>query len=246
MWKKVSDRSAFEAKAKKQKATYEAKMEKYRKSSNYKKFQKEMLAWKIHSTKKPFRADPNAPKRNLSAYMIYGASVRSKIIKENPDMEVTEVMREQSVWWKGLSESERAPWNTNAAAAKKKYIAQVERYMKTADYRKYDKEKEAYKQEMLEKRNKLMGVKKRARTPTKSAKSPSKKKQKKRTTRRSRTPKASKSRSASRKSRTPKAPKSRRRASSSRSASRRSTSRKSRTPKASKSRSARRSTSRKA
>merc|ERR1719273_1335752 len=120
MWKKVSDRSAFDAKAKKQKTTYEAKMEKYRKSSNYKKFQKEMLAWKIHATKKPFRADPNAPKRNLSAYMIYGAAVRSKIVKENPDMEVTEVMREQSVRWKGLSESERVPWAAKAAAAKKK------------------------------------------------------------------------------------------------------------------------------
>merc|ERR550525_2175731 len=82
------------------------------KTSNYKKFQMEILAWKIHETKKPFRQDPNAPKRNLSAYMLYGASVRKQILKENPDMEAKDVMREQSVWWKGLSEKERAPWNS--------------------------------------------------------------------------------------------------------------------------------------
>merc|ERR1719273_2486589 len=219
MWKKVSNRAEFEAKSKKQRATYASKMEKYMKTSNYKKFQMEILAWKIHETKKPFRQDPNAPKRNLSAYMLYGASVRKQIVKENPDMEAKDVMKEQSVWWKGLSEKERAPWNAKAAAGKKKYAAQVERYMKTGDYQKYSKEKDAYKQEMLEKRNRLMGVKKRARTPSKS-KSPARKRQKHRRTSRS----ASRRRSTSR---------------------RRRRSRRSRTPKSSKSRSARRSTSRK-
>merc|ERR1719266_1562526 len=171
MWKKVSDRSAFEAKAKKDKAAYTAKMEKYVKSASYKKHQVEMLAWKIHCTKKPFGKDPNAPKRSLSAYMLYAASVRDKIVKENPEMEASAVMKEQSVWWKGLSEKERTPWVSKAEAAKKKYQSQLERYMKTADYQKHVKAKEAYKQEMLEKRNKLMGIrKKRARTPTKLTK----------------------------------------------------------------------------
>merc|ERR1719189_3422422 len=90
-------------------------------------------------------------------------------------MEVKDVMREQSSWWKGLSEKDRAPWNAKAAAAKKKYASQVERYMKTADYQRHSKEKDAYKQEMLEKRNRLMGVKKRARTPSKASKSPARK-----------------------------------------------------------------------
>merc|ERR1719266_145713 len=219
LWKKVSsaERAPFEKKASAAKKTYHAKMEKYQKSSNYRKFQMTLLAWKIHETKKPFPRDPNAPKKATSAYMLYAGSVRSKIVKENPDMAVTEVMKEQGIWWKSLSSGEQGKWKTKAAAGKKKYDAVVARYMKTADYQKHVQAREAYKAEMLEKRNKLMGIKKRARTPTKAKgepKSPSKKKQKRRSARRSRTPKSSKSRSVSRRrsarrSRTPKASKSR-------------------------------------
>merc|ERR1719469_524463 len=203
-WKKVStsDRAPFDTKAASQKKTYHAKMEKYQKSANYRKFQMTTLAWKIHETKKPYPRDPNAPKRSTSAYMLYAASVRSKIVTENPDIAVTEVMREQSVWWKSLSEGETKKWKDKAAAGKKKCDAQSARYMKTADYQNHVQAREACKKEMLEKRNKLMGIKKRARTPTKAKgepKSPSKKKRTKRRCLRSRTPK--------RRARTPKAPK---------------------------------------
>merc|ERR1719384_1167414 len=299
MWKNVSedDRAPFEKKAAAAKASYTTKREKYEKSAGYKRHQMKMLAWKIHETKKPFKKDENAPKRALSAYMLYAASVRSKILKENPDMEVTEVMKEQSVWWKALSDKEREPWANKAAAEKKKYQAKVERYMKTADYRNYVTARDEYKKEMLEKRNKLMGVKKRAgseskgasvtkkqkrvsksrsrsvsrrrfvsRQRAKSPKSPKRLWRKRRAVkrrsrtpkanrrraakRRSRTPKASKKGSSSRRARTPKAPKGKaasksatpkRRAAKRRSrtpkSSRKSSSRKSRTPKASKSRS---------
>merc|ERR1719277_933809 len=112
MWKKVSDseRASFEKKAASQKAAYASKLEKYMKSAKYRKHQMNMLAWKIHETKKPFKKDENAPKRPLSAYMLYAASVRSKIVKENPDMAVSEIMREQSVWWKALSDGEQSKW----------------------------------------------------------------------------------------------------------------------------------------
>merc|ERR1719273_2149667 len=235
-WKKVSDsdRKPFETKAAAQKKAYLAKKEKYEKSANYRKFQMTLHAWKIHETKKPFGKDENAPKRSLSAYMLYAASVRSKIVKENPDMEVTEIIREQSVWWKSLSEDEQQKWKNIAAAGKKKYETQVARYMKTADYQNHVTAREAYKAEMLEKRNKLMGIKKRARTPTKAKsapRSPSKKKQK----RRSRTPKASKSRSVSRRrAKSPKNPKKRSKTPKKRSRRRRASKRRSRAPKASK------------
>merc|ERR1719469_158476 len=243
-WKKVSasDRTPFETKAASQKKTYHAKMEKYQKSANYRKFQMTMLAWKIHETKKPYPRDPNAPKRSTSAYMLYAASVRSKIVEENPDIAVTEVMREQSVWWKSLSEGETQKWKDKAAAGKKKCDAQSARYMKTADYQNHVQAREAYKKEMLVKHNKLMGIKKRARTPNKAKgepKSPSKKKQKRRSARRSRTPKASKSRSVSRRRRSAKSPKDPKK----RSRKRRAVKRRSKAPKGSK-RSTSRSTSR--
>merc|ERR1719204_2451595 len=107
-WKKVSasERAPLQAKYEKAKAAYDKKLATYKNSKNYKTFQHELLAWKIHATKKAFRADPNAPKRPTSAYMLYAASVRKEILRDNPDLEVTDVMREQGVWWKALSESE--------------------------------------------------------------------------------------------------------------------------------------------
>merc|ERR1719384_2437797 len=184
MWKKVSedDRAPFEKKAAAAKASYTTKREKYEKSAGYTKHQMRMLAWKIHETKKPFKKDENAPKKATSAYMLYAASVRAKILKENPDMEVTEVMKEQSVWWKGLSDKERAPWVAKAEADKKKYQNKLARYMKTSEYQSWVTERDQYKAEMLEKRNKLLGIKKkRARSEgkAKGGKSPSKKKHKK-------------------------------------------------------------------
>jgi len=256
LWRAASDseKAPFEKKAAADQKTYQGKMEKYQKTGNYKKHQMKLLAWKIHETKKPFRKDENAPKRTLSAYMLYSASVRKQITKENPDISAVEVVQEQSAMWKALGDSDRKKWVDKAGAEKKKYDAKLARYMKTADYQKHFEEKNAYKAEMKEKRNKLMGIKKRARTPTKAKsapKSPSKKKAK-RSSRRSRTPKASKSRSVSRRrrrrrSKSPKSPKRlsrKRRAEKKKTRTKRTTTRKSRTPKSSKSRSKSRSGSR--
>merc|ERR1719445_2503136 len=200
-WKKVSasERAPFQAKYEKAKAAYDKKLAAYVKTSNYKKFQLESLAYKIHQTKKPFRADPNAPKRPTSAYMLYAGSVRAEICAANPDMTVTEVMKEQGVWWKALSESERAPWVAKAAKATARHAKLVEKYHKTREYQAYMEEKAAYKAEQLAKRNKLMGIKKKAK---RSESAPRRAKKAKRTSRRS------SSRRSARRARTPKAPKS--------------------------------------
>jgi hypothetical protein len=256
MWKKVpkSEVEEFQVKYDKAKKVFDGKMEKYKKGANYRKFQTELLAWKIHVTKKPFGADPNAPKRSLSAYMLYAASVRDQIIKENPEITAAEVMKEQSVWWKALSEAQRKPWNDKAATAKAKYDKQLAKYQKTSDYQKYVKEKEEYKTLMIAKRNKLMGIKlkkKRARNEDddkkkakKAKRSSSRKSSRRRSARRARTPKAPKRRprtsqrqrkAARRRARAPKGTKRRassRSASTSKSASRRRSVRRARTPKA--------------
>merc|ERR1719373_1456063 len=158
-WKNVSasERAPFEAKYAKAKTAFEKKQAAYKNSKNYKDFQHELMAWKIHATKKPFRADPNAPKRPTSAYMLYAASVRAEIVRANPDMEVAAVMKEQAVWWKALSDAERAPWLKKAAAAKAKHQKLMEKYQKSRSFQTYLAEKEAYKADQLAKRNKLMG-----------------------------------------------------------------------------------------
>merc|ERR1719412_1449330 len=108
--------------------------------------------------------------------MIYAASVRKQILKENPDMSSTDVMKEQSLWWNALSGDEQQKWKTKAAAGKKQYDSKMARYMKTSDYQKHVEAREKYKKEMLEKRNKLMGIKKKARSVSKSASAPKKQK----------------------------------------------------------------------
>jgi len=206
MWKSVpkAEVVALQAKYEKAKSAYDKKLEKYRKTANYKKFLHELQAFKIHETKKPFKSDPNAPKRNLSAYMLYGASVRGQIIKENPDISITEVAKEQGIWWKALSEAQRKPWVEKAEAGRKKYQKQLEKYCKTSDYQDYVAERDAYKAKMIAKRNRLMGIKlkkKRARSgddkkKAKKAKHSGSRKQRRRSS--SSRPRSSTSRSAAR------------------------------------------------
>merc|ERR1719494_159697 len=196
-WKKVgsSERATFQAKYDKAKAAYDKKFATYKNSKNYKNFEMDKLAWKIHETKKPYRADTNAPTRPLSAYMLYAGSVRAEIAAANPDMAAKDIMAEQGVWWKALSETERAPWVAKAQKATAKYQKLLEKYRNSRDYQTYAAEKAAYKEKMLATRNKLMGVKKkRARSesaPKKAKKAKrSRRSSSKRSARRARTPKS--------------------------------------------------------
>lgn len=209
LWNKLSagEKAPFEKKSAAEKKTYHAKLAKYQKTSNYKKHQMNMLAYKIYVTKKPFRKDPNAVKRPLSAYMIYSSVVRKQIVKDNPDHSVVQVIKEQSAMWNALGDSEKKKWSEKAAAEKKKYEGKLAKYMKTSNYKKYIEERDQYKADMKIKRNKLMGIKKRPRKESKgkkASKSPVRKKAKKRSG-----SKASKSRSRSRKRRSSKRSKSR-------------------------------------
>merc|ERR1719334_1138179 len=201
-WKKVdsSERAAFQTKYERAKAAYDKKFATYKNSKNYKNFEMEKLAYKIHQTKKPYRADPNAPKRPTSAYMLYAGSVRAEIAAANPDMAVKDIMKEQGVWWKALSDSERAPWVAKAAKAAAKHQKLLTKYHNSRDYQTYEAEKAAYKAKMLATRNRLMGAsakKKRARSES----APKKAKKAKRTRR-------SSSKRSARRARTLKAPKS--------------------------------------
>merc|ERR1719494_850805 len=150
-WKKVgsSERATFQAKYDKAKAAYDKKFATYKNSKNYKNFEMEKLAFKIHVTKKPYRADPNAPKRPLSAYMLYAGSVRAEIAAANPDMAAKDIMKEQSVWWKALSETERAPWMAKAEKAKAKHQKILAKYQKSNDFQTYQAEKAKAKHQKI-------------------------------------------------------------------------------------------------
>ena len=48
---------------------------------------------------KKAKKDPNAPKAALSAYMLWTASERDNVKKENPDMKPTEIMSKLGSLW---------------------------------------------------------------------------------------------------------------------------------------------------
>merc|ERR1719419_1725257 len=69
----------YQEKADKAKATFDKKNEKYKKSSHYAKHQEALKEWKATQAQKPFKKDPNRPKRGMSAYMIFVADKRPEL-----------------------------------------------------------------------------------------------------------------------------------------------------------------------
>jgi len=84
---------------------------------------------KDQSSKKKKKAkDPNAPKRNLSAWMHYSISTRADVKASQPDLTFGEITKAASAKWKALSEQERAVWEEKAAADKERYEKELARY----------------------------------------------------------------------------------------------------------------------
>jgi len=226
MWKKVSaaDKADYVGQSDTLKAAYYKKMEKYKKSSSYKEHQEALAEFKAKEKRKPFKKDPNAPKRPMSGYMIFVSEVRDSVVSKNPDMGVTDVLKEVGSMWRDLDDSEQARYKSKADKLKVKYEKEVKAYQTTSKYKKYQAEKEEFqakrKAERKKEKAKLTPNKKKAR----KAKKPKKRTPTRRRRRRSATPKApasSRSRSTSRS-----VSRSRSATSRSRSTSRRRTSRK--------------------
>lgn len=78
--------------------------------------------------KKRSKKDPNAPKRNMSAYFLYSIEARPRIKEENPSAEFGEIARLISAKFKALKPDERKIWDDKAAADKVRYQAAMEAY----------------------------------------------------------------------------------------------------------------------
>jgi len=72
--------------------------------------------------------DPNAPKRNVSAYMHYSSSARADVKKSQPELSFVEITKVVSARWNSLSDQERAVWNGKAAIDKERYKTEQARY----------------------------------------------------------------------------------------------------------------------
>lgn len=72
--------------------------------------------------------DPNAPKRNVSAYLHYSSAKRGDVKESQPDLSFGEITKVVTASWKALSVEERVPWDEKAAVDKKRYEDEVAAY----------------------------------------------------------------------------------------------------------------------
>jgi len=80
------------------------------------------------------KKDPNAPKRNMSAFFIYSNDVRPAVRAENPGIKFGDVARLISSKFKALSTDERAKYDELAVADKERYQAQMAQYKETGTF----------------------------------------------------------------------------------------------------------------
>merc|ERR1712141_905461 len=78
------------------------------------------------------KKDPNAPKRPMSAYFLFMNSARPGVRKDNPDASIGEVAKILGKMWGEIEPEEKAKFDKEAAAAKKKWEAEKAAYAKKA------------------------------------------------------------------------------------------------------------------
>lgn len=74
------------------------------------------------------KKDPNAPKKAMSAYMLYSNDVRAQIMKENPGLKFGQITKEIAGNFRDLSEKERKKWDKKARQDKERYEREMADY----------------------------------------------------------------------------------------------------------------------
>jgi hypothetical protein len=78
--------------------------------------------------KKKKKKDPDAPKRNMSAYFLYSVHIRPTIKEENPEASFGTIAKLISAKFKALPEKERKRWDVKAEEDKARYQGEMQRY----------------------------------------------------------------------------------------------------------------------
>ncbi len=81
-----------------------------------------------YSSRKKKKKDPNAPKRNMSAFFIYSNEVRSQVKEQNPDAGFGDIAKLISKQYKALAADELEIYKKKAAEDKERYQRQMREY----------------------------------------------------------------------------------------------------------------------
>lgn len=74
----------------------------------------------IPASKKKVK-DPNAPKKNMSAYMFYAVENRAKLKEKNPDATFNDLSKLVGESWKKLTDKQKQPYITKSDSDKTRY-----------------------------------------------------------------------------------------------------------------------------
>merc|ERR1712038_1581604 len=78
--------------------------------------------------RKKKKKDPNAPKRNMSAFFLYSNDIRPTVKAENPDAKFGDIAKIISRQYKELSEREMEKYQKLAAEDKERYQREMQEY----------------------------------------------------------------------------------------------------------------------
>eukprot|EP01082_Thalassiosira_pseudonana_P012644 g11438.t1.1.5e17418b g11438 g11438.t1 contig5:858507-859747(-) len=78
--------------------------------------------------------DPNAPKRNMSAYLLYQNCMRETFKNNNPGITFGQLAKYTSYMYKAQSHEEKARWEAHAAQDKARYEAEMASYVPPPGY----------------------------------------------------------------------------------------------------------------
>uniref|UniRef100_A0A674KDA5 FACT complex subunit SSRP1 n=1 Tax=Terrapene triunguis TaxID=2587831 RepID=A0A674KDA5_9SAUR len=116
--------------------------------------------------------DPNAPKRPMSAYMLWLNASREKIKSDHPGISITDLSKKAGELWKGMSKEKKEEWDRKAEDAKRDYEKAMKEYSEGGKSESSKKEKSKKKKQQQQQGK---GKAERKAAPSKAlAKSPAK------------------------------------------------------------------------
>jgi hypothetical protein len=83
----------------------------------------------VRTSKKIKCKDPNAPKRNLSAYLLYQNAMRDQFKADNPGMTFGQLSKYTSHMYRSLTPEEKAQWENRSIADKQRFEDEMRRYV---------------------------------------------------------------------------------------------------------------------
>jgi len=170
LWQEASEeeKRPFVEKSAALKEEYNKKLEAYKQTPEYADFQKNnkmnklihKYAVQLGCAKKKYKGfprDPNGPKKAASAYMLYAASVRPNLMKENHGAAMSVIGKKIGQMWTNIDIETKAKFEKLAVKAKAEHRVAIQKYQQTPKYHSYisiREQFEAERKKMLKKSKK--------------------------------------------------------------------------------------------